>query len=129
MNTFSMTFSLPLTAMVSVTTGQGRNEPSASRTLAPSGPRVSRNRSVLSVNPAVTPHEQKPLCPMMTGGAPANVAPGHSQSDALKYVEQLTKTMPVGYRAVLGGASVAFRESRSSLIFALFPISTVFSPM
>jgi len=49
----------------------------------------------------------------------ANVAPGHAQGDALKYVEQLSKTMPVGYRAVLGGASVAFRESRTSLIFAL----------
>jgi hydrophobe/amphiphile efflux-1 (HAE1) family protein len=50
----------------------------------------------------------------------ANVASGHSQDQALKFVESLGKDLPVGYRAVLGGASVAFRESMSSLIFALF---------
>jgi multidrug efflux pump len=50
----------------------------------------------------------------------ANVAQGHSQDEAIKYVESLSKDLPVGYKAVLGGASVAFRESMSSLIFALF---------
>jgi multidrug efflux pump subunit AcrB len=50
----------------------------------------------------------------------ANVAPGHSQQEALEYVGTLTKGLPVGYRIVLGGASVAFKESMSSLIFALF---------
>jgi multidrug efflux pump len=50
----------------------------------------------------------------------ANVAPGHAQDEALKAVEELGKELPVGYRAVLGGASVAFRESSSSLLFALF---------
>ena len=50
----------------------------------------------------------------------ANVAPGHSQGEALQYVERLSAGMPVGYRLVLGGASVAFRESRTSLFFALF---------
>jgi len=50
----------------------------------------------------------------------ANVAQGHSQDEAIKYVEGLSKGLPVGYKAVLGGASVAFRESMSSLIFALF---------
>jgi len=50
----------------------------------------------------------------------ANVAPGHSQDEAIKYVGSLSKGLPVGYRVVLGGASVAFRESMSSLIFALF---------
>ncbi|OGD18139.1 MAG: acriflavine resistance protein B [Candidatus Aminicenantes bacterium RBG_16_63_16] len=50
----------------------------------------------------------------------ANVAPGHSQQEALGYVESLTRGLPVGYRIILGGASVAFRESMSSLIFALF---------
>ncbi len=50
----------------------------------------------------------------------ANVAPGASQDQALKAVEDLSKDMPVGYRAVLGGASVAFRESMGSLLFALF---------
>jgi multidrug efflux pump len=50
----------------------------------------------------------------------ANVAPGHSQNEAIKYVEKLAKGLPMGNRIVLGGASVAFRESMSSLIFALF---------
>ena len=48
-----------------------------------------------------------------------NVAPGHSQEDALAEVERLSRDMPAGTRAVLGGASVAFRESMSSLLFAL----------
>jgi multidrug efflux pump len=50
----------------------------------------------------------------------ANVAPGHSQSEALKLVEQMGKTLPVGNRIVLGGSSMAFRESMSSLLFAMF---------
>ena len=50
----------------------------------------------------------------------ANPAPGRSQSEAIKYVESLGRTMPVGNRVVLGGASVAFRDSMSSLLFALF---------
>ncbi len=50
----------------------------------------------------------------------ANVAPGHSQDEAIRYVESLGKTLPVGNRLVLGGSSVAFRESMSSLLFALF---------
>ncbi len=50
----------------------------------------------------------------------ANVAPGHSQNDAIKYVEGLAKGMAVGNRVVLSGASVAFRESMSSLLFAMF---------
>jgi hydrophobe/amphiphile efflux-1 (HAE1) family protein len=50
----------------------------------------------------------------------ANVAPGHAQADALRVVEGLGKTLPVGYRAVLGGSSMAFRESMSSLLFAMF---------
>jgi hydrophobe/amphiphile efflux-1 (HAE1) family protein len=49
----------------------------------------------------------------------ANVAPGHAQGEALAYVERATADMPIGYRTVLGGASVAFRESRGSLVFAL----------
>jgi multidrug efflux pump subunit AcrB len=50
----------------------------------------------------------------------ANVAPGHSQDEAIRFVEGLGRGLPVGYRLVLGGASVAFRESMSSLLFALF---------
>ncbi|CAG0933537.1 Multidrug resistance protein MdtB [Planctomycetaceae bacterium] len=49
----------------------------------------------------------------------ANVAPGMSQADVLKYVEGLGTNMPTGYRLVLGGASVAFRESMGDLLFAL----------
>ncbi|HEX2831412.1 MAG TPA: efflux RND transporter permease subunit [Thermoanaerobaculia bacterium] len=48
-----------------------------------------------------------------------NVAPGKSQSEALAYVEEISKTLPPGYRAVLGGSSVAFRESMGQLMFAL----------
>ncbi|XXF74912.1 efflux RND transporter permease subunit [Myxococcaceae bacterium GXIMD 01537] len=50
----------------------------------------------------------------------ANVAPGSNQEDALAYVEKLSKELPGGTRLVLGGASVAFRESMGSLLFALF---------
>ncbi|MEO7794575.1 MAG: efflux RND transporter permease subunit, partial [Thermoanaerobaculia bacterium] len=49
----------------------------------------------------------------------ANVAQGASQDKALARVEQLAKGSPVGVRVVLGGASVAFRDSMSSLLFAL----------
>ncbi len=49
----------------------------------------------------------------------ANVAPGFSQDQAIKRVEDLSKDLKPGYRAVLGGASVAFRESFWSLVFAL----------
>ena len=48
-----------------------------------------------------------------------NVAPGKSQSDALTYIESISKDLPPGYRAVLGGSSVAFRESMGQLAFAL----------
>ncbi|HVK69087.1 MAG TPA: efflux RND transporter permease subunit [Polyangium sp.] len=48
-----------------------------------------------------------------------NVAPGKSQSDALALVEKLGKDVPTGYHVVLGGASVAFRESMGGLVFAL----------
>jgi hydrophobe/amphiphile efflux-1 (HAE1) family protein len=48
-----------------------------------------------------------------------NVAPGHAQNEALAYVEKLGKELPPGYRAVLGGSSVAFRESMQQLMFAL----------
>jgi multidrug efflux pump len=50
----------------------------------------------------------------------ANVAPGHSQQAALATVETLGRDLPVGYRLVLGGASVAFQESMGSLVFVLF---------
>ncbi|WP_164013714.1 efflux RND transporter permease subunit [Pyxidicoccus trucidator] len=50
----------------------------------------------------------------------ANVAPGSNQEEALATVDQLSKDMPGGVRVVPGGASVAFRDSMSSLFFALF---------
>jgi multidrug efflux pump len=48
-----------------------------------------------------------------------NVAPGKSQSEALEYIEEISKGLPAGYRAVLGGSSVAFKESMGQLLFAL----------
>ncbi len=48
-----------------------------------------------------------------------NVAPGKSQSEALAYIETISKDLPPGYRLVLGGSSVAFRESMGQLVFAL----------
>jgi hydrophobe/amphiphile efflux-1 (HAE1) family protein len=47
----------------------------------------------------------------------ANVAPGHAQADALAFVERLK--LPEGFRAVLDGSSATFKESSSSLLFAL----------
>jgi multidrug efflux pump len=49
----------------------------------------------------------------------ANVAPGHSQDEAIRFVEGMGKDLTVGYRIVLGGASMAFRESMGSLLFAM----------
>jgi multidrug efflux pump len=49
----------------------------------------------------------------------ANVAPDRAQAEALQAVEQLASTLPQGNRLVLGGASVAFRESMGGLLFAL----------
>jgi len=50
----------------------------------------------------------------------ANVAPGENQAAILEYIErELSKDLPEGYRVVLGGASTAYRDSFSSLMFAL----------
>lgn len=49
----------------------------------------------------------------------ANVAPGHDQEEALALVESLSGDMPDGTSLRLGGASVAYRESMGSLVFAL----------
>jgi multidrug efflux pump subunit AcrB len=48
-----------------------------------------------------------------------NVAPGSSQDKALAAVESLAASMPEGTRLVLGGSSVAFKDSMRSLLFAL----------
>jgi multidrug efflux pump len=49
----------------------------------------------------------------------ANVAPDKSQQEALAFVEGMNANMPEGTRIVLSGASLTFRESMNSLIFAL----------
>jgi multidrug efflux pump len=48
-----------------------------------------------------------------------NIAPGHSQNEVLAHIEEISRDLPTGYRAVLGGSSVAFRESMNQLVFAL----------
>ncbi len=48
-----------------------------------------------------------------------NIAPGHAQDEALRLVEKLGGELPQGTRVVMSGASIAFRESMQSLIFAL----------
>ncbi|WP_437928332.1 efflux RND transporter permease subunit [Sorangium sp. So ce291] len=48
-----------------------------------------------------------------------NIAPGRSQGEALAFVQGLARDVPPGYRIVLGGQSVQFQDSTSSLIFAL----------
>jgi HAE1 family hydrophobic/amphiphilic exporter-1 len=49
----------------------------------------------------------------------ANPGPGHSQQEALDYVQAAGKKLPPGYRIVLSGSSQTFKESFDSLIFAL----------
>ncbi len=48
-----------------------------------------------------------------------NVAPGHSQTEALAYIQSLTSEVPTGYRIVLSGQSSQFQDSMNSLLFAL----------
>jgi len=51
----------------------------------------------------------------------ANIAPGKSQAEALDHAEAIAnKLMPVGYRVFLGGGAQTFRETFSSLFFALW---------
>ncbi|MEK7657396.1 MAG: efflux RND transporter permease subunit, partial [Elusimicrobiota bacterium] len=53
-------------------------------------------------------------------GIMANVAPGRSQADALAAVERIAaKALPEGYHIVFSGSAQTFRESFSSLLFAL----------
>jgi hydrophobe/amphiphile efflux-1 (HAE1) family protein len=49
----------------------------------------------------------------------ANPAPGHSQQDALNFIESQQKNMPAGYNIVLSGSAQTFKESFDSLIVAL----------
>jgi HAE1 family hydrophobic/amphiphilic exporter-1 len=51
----------------------------------------------------------------------ANVAPGKSQSDALKEAEKIAKSvLPQGYRIVFSGSAQTFKESFSSLALAFW---------
>jgi len=51
----------------------------------------------------------------------ANVAPGKSQSEALGEIEKLGQQyLPQGYRMVFSGSAETFKESFSSLLFALY---------
>ncbi|MFO0611819.1 MAG: efflux RND transporter permease subunit [Polyangiaceae bacterium] len=49
----------------------------------------------------------------------ANVAPGHSQGEAITRAKALGADLPLGYRAVLGGQSTQLEDTTSSLTFAL----------
>lgn len=49
----------------------------------------------------------------------ANVAPGHSQAEAMAKVFELAKDLPVGYRVVAGGQASQLEETTSGLAFAL----------
>ena len=48
----------------------------------------------------------------------ANVAPGYSQQEVLEHVATMGKSLPPGYKLVLGGASASFFESFAGLGFA-----------
>ncbi|MES2504712.1 MAG: efflux RND transporter permease subunit [Myxococcota bacterium] len=49
----------------------------------------------------------------------ANPAPASSQEEALSVVEQLGEKLPPGYRLVLSGSAQTFKDSFSSLLWAL----------
>jgi hydrophobe/amphiphile efflux-1 (HAE1) family protein len=57
-----------------------------------------------------------------------NVAPGHSQSEALAAIEELRKELPLDYGLRLSGQSSAFGDAMSSLLFALV-IGIIFAYM
>ncbi|MDI3283824.1 efflux RND transporter permease subunit [Polyangium sp. 15x6] len=48
-----------------------------------------------------------------------NVAPGHSQIEAMNMVKDLSKSLPLGYRTVAGGQASQFDETTGGLVFAL----------
>src|SRR5690606_19052696 len=48
----------------------------------------------------------------------ANVAAGHSQQEVLEHVATMGRSLPPGYKLVLGGASASFFESFAGLGFA-----------
>jgi hydrophobe/amphiphile efflux-1 (HAE1) family protein len=48
-----------------------------------------------------------------------NIAPGHSQGEAIAFVQTLNSEIPPGYRIVTSGQSSQFSDAMTSLIFAL----------
>ena len=88
--------------------------------------RVRSTRNEMIPLSAVTSLEERPALQAVTRRDReraitvfGNVAPGRTQSESLATAEQLSASMPPGYRLVPGGASVTFQESMSSLGFAL----------
>ena len=88
--------------------------------------RVRSTRGEMIPLSAVTTLEERPALQAVTRRDReraitifGNVAPGHTQSEALAAAAQLANKMPTGYRLVPGGASVTFKESMDSLGFAL----------
>jgi multidrug efflux pump len=89
--------------------------------------RVRGNGGELIPLGSLITHDEKPALQSITRrdreraiSLMANVAPGHSQNEVLDFVQaEMRKDLPPGYAVVLGGASTAFQESFSSLLFAL----------
>ena len=52
-------------------------------------------------------------------GISANVAPGHSQAEAMAKVTELSKELPFGYRTVASGQASQLAETTGGLFFAL----------
>jgi hydrophobe/amphiphile efflux-1 (HAE1) family protein len=52
-------------------------------------------------------------------GISGNVAPGHSQQEAMAYVDTLAKGLPLGYHVVASGQASQLAETTSGLFFAL----------
>jgi multidrug efflux pump subunit AcrB len=52
-------------------------------------------------------------------GISANVAPGHSQAEAMARVTELSKELPFGYRTVASGQASQLAETTGGLFFAL----------
>ncbi|HSA59365.1 MAG TPA: efflux RND transporter permease subunit [bacterium] len=89
---------------------------------------VRNNRGELIRLSEVVTTEEKPTLQSITRrnreraiGLFANVAAGKSQADALKKVEEIGReVLPDGYRLVFSGSAQTFRESFSTLLFALY---------
>jgi hydrophobe/amphiphile efflux-1 (HAE1) family protein len=52
-------------------------------------------------------------------GITGNVAAGHSQQEAMTYVDTLAKDLPLGYHVVASGQASQLAETTSGLLFAL----------